>query len=133
MYKNKNSSTKMYEKIIADLKKELHAANQNLVDSKKKLSETEVEFKKCRSGSVAVIKDLRTNIEKIIGEKDYYYQENEQSKSLLREVKAELRNTKDVVNQLQKETDNNKAKDNTSLHATVKRKERLPVKTGHEV
>ena len=75
---------------------------------------------------------MRTNIEKITGEKNYYYQENERSKSLLREVKAESRNTKDVVTQLQREIDN-QSKYITLLHGTVNRKERLPVKTGHEV
>ena len=39
----------MYEKAIADLEQKLHTANQNWMDSKKKLCETEIEMKKYQS------------------------------------------------------------------------------------
>ena len=122
-FKNKISSAKMYEKAIIDLEQELHAVNQNWMDTKKKLSEAEVELKKCNSCSfVPVLEHFKTNIEKITVEKEHYYQEYELTKSLL----------SDMGNVLRREIDN-KAKEITSLHTTVKKFKREIIKAGHEV
>ena len=126
----------MYEKAIANHQQELHAVNQKWMDSKRKLYETEVELKKCKSrSSVAVIEHFKTNLEKVTQEKEHYYHENERSKSSLRDmgkIKGELKSMKDIVKQLRKEMDN-KAREISSLKSAVKNKERQLVKAKQKV
>ena len=116
----------MYEKAFANLQQELQGVNRNWMDSKKKLNETEVELKKCKSdSSVAVMEHFKTNIEKLTQEKEQCFRD-------MGKVKGELKSMKDVVMQLRREIDN-KAKEISSLKAAVKSKERQLVKAEQEV
>ena len=46
----------MYEKIIADFKKELHAANQNLVDSKKSFLKQKLNLRSAGQAQLLLLK-----------------------------------------------------------------------------
>ena len=115
----------MYEKAIADLEKELHIVNQNMMNLKKKLSIAEVELKKCRSGSTVLDHLKSTTEKKFTHENEHYDHESEPSTLLpseMNQVKVELKRTKDIVKQQKREIDCKK-KNIASLNAAVKRKE----------
>ena len=126
----------MYEKAIVDLQKQLRAVNQELMESKRKLSDTAVELKKSKSSSSeAVMGQFKCTIEDLTHERDHYYQECERSKFLLSDMKkieTELKSKKNFVKQLRKEVEN-KTKEITSLNGTVRRKDRELAKAKQEV